>query len=206
MGKPAVEDLKLYSTDLRQYFVDAIESASKSQRVELDDHTQSYLAELLFGFSDARPEARPDLGTLMDRPVALQLSEAMSAPPGRRFKALKHIGDYCLYLTGFFHQALHRKPVSPSYYMDVGGGAYMRAARSLNDRTGDNPFVALFRNLAVRFDELVEVINAISEDCFNRDPDILRLYDRFLETGEPRLAARLTTLGVVLPGDGAVLQ
>lgn len=201
--KPA---LKIETSDLLDYFFDAIESASKNQHVELDEHTKSYVTNVLYSFSCSTGQAEQTLKALMEQPVALQMSEAMSAPPGRRFKSLKQIGDYCLYLTGFFHQALHRKPVSANYYMDMGGGAYLRAARSLTGHGGDNPFVTLFRNMATRFGELVDVINEISERSFNRSPDILRLYDRFLETGEPRLAKRLATLGVALPGDGQIIQ
>lgn len=188
------ERLVLTSDSLQDYFVEHVDAAVQRQGAAVEDETRAYLVQLLTSFAQRDALLTDDLEDVLDRPIALQLLDAMNGPSQRRFHRLRQIGDVCLYLTGYFSAALDRGVVDQRYYIDMGGGAYMRASNVLD---GDrNPFRVLYADLAHRFDLFVDLLNDISERAFDEDRDILRLYDRFLATGSDRLAGRLQALGV----------
>lgn len=185
----------LTSGRLADYFEHRVRNAVDNQGAALDEHTQAYVVNLLASFATRDALVADDRTDLLEEPLAVQMIRAMQAEPGRRFRLLRKIGDVSLYMTGYFSEALDRAPVDRSYYVDLGAGAYRRAAGSIAGST-DNPFRQLYCGLAARFGEIVEVLNEVSEHDQKRDVDILRLYDRYLETGSARLAARLAQLGV----------
>ncbi len=194
------DDAPPLSTDpgaLSLFFEDSVRNTLNQQQLDIDDHTQAYLVNLLTQFTQ-REALRTDKDQdLLDHPLALQVLSARTAETARRFHMLRQVGDVSLYMTGFFSERLQRGLVDTTYYVDVGAGAYRHAARSISG-PGDNPFRRLYEELAARFVDLMHVLNAVSARCFRADADILRLYDRYLATGSERLAAQLSALGVTV--------
>jgi hypothetical protein len=70
-----------------------------------------------------------------------------------RRRAYKHMGDYALFMAGFFPEHLGRagRPVSPAYYIVRGKSSYARLA----DLDRLEPAAALFRKLVDRFEACV---------------------------------------------------
>jgi hypothetical protein len=182
--------LTMNPADLRDYFREGLTEAATRQKVELDDPLREYLVTLLSSYSD--------LTDLLDEPIGVTVLKAMQAPPARRFQTLRQVGDYSLYVTGFFGDSISRTVNDEKYFIDLGAGAYRGAASSLTRGGSDNPFRTLLVHLGDRFVELVDLLNDLSERCFCREQDVLRLYDRFTATGSPRVAARLAGLGVAV--------
>ncbi len=178
----------LSNADLTDWFEDRLRGAIDNQGVELDANMRAYLVNLLTSFT-GQVEA-------LEKPVAIQLVGALEASPRDRFQKLREAGDFCLYLTGFFADSIDRGLLDRSYYCDMGAGAYRRAAGAIGVAGPENPFIGLYQGLAARFRQLVGLINEVSERCFGRDRDVLRLYDRFAATGDQQVAARLQRLGV----------
>lgn len=183
---------------LTAWFEDCLLGAIGNQGVELDPHMRAYVVNLLTTFSARRALRTDEDEDLLDRPVGLEVMRAMQAGRGRRFQKLRHIGDYTLYLTGFFADTVDRGLVDRDYYARVGRGAYLGAAGAIGVGGPDNPFRGLFEGLAQRFVELMHVINEVSERCFGRDADVLRVYDRYAATGSQQLASRLARMGVLV--------
>ena len=190
--------LALNPGDLGGYFRDGLTEAATRQRLELEDPLREYLVQLLTSFSGREALLTDDLTDLLDEPIGITVLRAMQAPPSRRFQTLKQIGDYSLYVTGFFADSISRSLNDEKYFIDLGAGAYRSAASSLTRGGSDNPFRALLNHLGDRFVEFVDLLNDVSERCFNREQDVLRLYDRFTSTGSPRVAARLAGMGVAV--------
>ena len=190
--------LTLSPVNLDEYFRDGLNEAAKHQKVELDDPTREYLVQLLTSFSARGALVTDELDDLMNEPIGMQVLRAMQAPPTKRFQSLKQIGDYSLYMTGFFSDSITRTLNDEKYFIDLGQGAYRGAASALTRGGDENPFRRLLNDLGSRFVSFVDLLNDVSERCFNREQDVMRLYDRFTATGSPRVAARLAQMGVAV--------
>jgi hypothetical protein len=192
------DGIRISAGSLSDYFVEVVDEAVDEHGVEIDEHVRAYLVSLLTQFAERKALVTDDLDDLLSQPLALQVLKAMQATPARRFQLLRQVGDFSLYLVGFFSDSFDRSAVDPGYYCEMGAGAYQRAADTLRHGGADNPFRQLYGRLATRFRDMATVLNGVSERCFAQEADILRLYDRFLATGSRRLAERLAQLGVAV--------
>ncbi len=189
---------------ISEFFLESVEAACRNQRVEASHGAQAYVAGLLEDF--VRPDANAALRETLDRPLTLVLDEAMQTPSGERFEKLRGLGDGTLYVSGFFGEHLERRGVDDEFVASIGGYAYRSAATMM--RAGSSPpttFFDLFTELAERFHALVEVIAEIADrtNFAPRTPSgTLRLYERWLRTGNERLARELAAHGMtpVKPG------
>src|SRR6476659_7306308 len=99
-------------SDLRDYFRREVSKALDSLRVECSDITSFYIVNLLADFADTN-----ELYEDADRPLALILAKAMESPPTERFRLLKKLGDFALYISGYFSDSLAGKVVDVDYYI-----------------------------------------------------------------------------------------
>jgi hypothetical protein len=183
---------------LTEFFRDSVHSAVERQKVDLDGHTEHYVVNLLtmFARSEALYDRTPEGIRL--RPLAHMFAEAAEAPAGeQRNRALQRLGDVSLFIAGFFAHGFARKLVDVDYHIAMGGRAYGTLAESVRGRTRGQVFAAIFTELAVKFQRLVDVLNDVSEMAYTHtDKDVLRLYEIWLKTGSPRARKLLEKLGV----------
>jgi len=181
-------------TNLREFFRDSVQQALRKQHVEVDDHTEHYVVNVLttFARSDELYERTPEGVRL--RPLALMLAEAAEAPTVEaRHRCLRKLGDVALFIAGFFAHSFARKLVDIDYHIAMGGRAYGTLADSV--RAGALPEV--FAELAQKFQRMVAVLNEVAETAYvHSDKDVLRLYEIWLKTGSPRAYDILRRLGV----------
>ncbi len=185
-------------TNLREFFHDSIQTALRKQRVDVDDHTEHYVVNVLTMF--ARSEElyeQTDEGMRL-KPLAHMLAAAAEAPtPQLRDQALRRLGDVSLFVAGFFAQSFARKLVDVDYHIAMGGRAYGTLAESTRNSLRGQAFSAVFLELAQKFQRLVDVLNDVAEMAYEHsDRDILRLYEIWLKTGSPRAFSLLRRLGV----------
>ena len=98
--------------NLQEFFRDSVHAALERQRVEVEDHTEHYVVNLLTMF--ARSEALFDgaSGRPQLKPLALMLAEAGEAPTREdRLRTLQRLGDVSLFMAGFFAQGFARRLV-----------------------------------------------------------------------------------------------
>ena len=183
----------------------------------VSDEGAWYLTSLLV------ERAHPDVAApeeAVDTLVELQLHAARGSR-SQAIRAYRSLGDRALVTSGFFRQSLTRKLVSRQYYLDMGAAAYDTLAGLLRAAGFGGPVVGegSSRGLDDIYDELAHAFEACSEvlsevrDAVRSDDggqitdgDIVELYEEWLATGSPRIAARLARLGVVpvSGGDGKV--
>ena len=197
MDRETTPQLCLSADALRQWFNDILRSAAEQHRLDLDEHTEAYVVDLLARFTERGALKTEQDQDLLEQPLAIQVLRARSAETTRRFQIMRQVGDVSLYLTGFFGERVDAGVIDRSYYVDMGSGAYRQAAGAVAGGS-DNPFRRLYEVLAARFVDLMLVLNEVSERCFRADTDVLRLYDRYLATGSERLVARLAQMGVAV--------
>jgi hypothetical protein len=185
-------------TNLREFFHDSVQTALRKQRVDVDDHTEHYVVNVLtmFARSEELYESTPEGIRL--KPLARMLADASEAPSSQqRDEALRRLGDVSLFVAGFFAQSFARKLIDIDYHIAMGGRAYGTLADNLRGSIRGQVFSAVFLELAQKFQRLVDVLNDVAEMAYTHtDKDILRLYEIWMKTGSPRAFAILQRLGV----------
>jgi hypothetical protein len=169
-----------------EYFKELVEGALAHQRIAAGELTSFYVVNLLTGF--LQQPAEDD-----QTPLAFRLAEALDAAGMRQRASLKQIGDFSLFVSGFFADSLSRKLVDVDYYVSIGGTAYTALSRYETDT-----FSPVFAELADNFVRFVDVLSEVSERAsLSSNADLLRLYERWLKTGSRRSGQLLAERGVV---------
>jgi hypothetical protein len=185
-------------TNLREFFHDSVQTALRKQRVDVDDHTEHYVVNVLtmFARSEELYESTPEGIRL--KPLARMLADASEAVSAQqRDETLRRLGDVSLFVAGFFAQSFARKLIDIDYHIAMGGRAYGTLADNLRGSIRGQAFAAVFLELAQKFQRLVDVLNEVAEMAYTHtDKDILRLYEIWMKTGSPRAFAILQRLGV----------
>lgn len=172
-----------------EYFKELVDSALARQHVQAGDLTTYYLVNLLCQF--VRPEAR---GAGLDtEPLAIQLTRALQSGGSEQRARLRSLGDFSLFMSGFFSDSFRRRTVDVDYYVSMGEYAY----GSLSRRDEDT-FAEVFGELANKFVGYMDVLADISErTAVTSSADLLRLYEKWLRTGSSRDGKRLVNRGIV---------
>lgn len=184
----------LVSENLFDFFNGRLAEVSAQQRAGLSKDAHIYLANMLVELADPqRIQGGEEPPTLADMHL-----RAANSPPELALRRYKELGDYALYMGGYFGDSLERKIVGVEYYADMGGSAFHRVA-GLSAVTGHLAQLReLFRELACTFRACLGVLAQVSDQGREkRSEDLGRLYERWLTTGDPHTHARLLALGVV---------
>lgn len=180
--------------NLFDYFHHRIEDAHADVPADLSGDTLLYLARLL------TEQARADRPTAPEHTLAELYGRACHAPPSEQLAAWRELGDRSLYLLGCFGESVQNTLVGPAYYKDMGSAAYWRADKVLK-RWFLDAFGPVFRELALSFEDAVELLDIVRARHDEAHPDaVLRLFQRWRETGSPELARRLRAMGITVKG------
>lgn len=189
--------------NLQDYFRTSVEEVIERQGAGIDPDATHYVVNLLTLFSRSAElyTDEPEYAGL--KPLALMLADAADAPsPEERNQSLKRIGDVALFFSGFFADSLATKVVDIDYYITMGGNAYGSLSEEIRGTFRGNAFAHIFRELAVKFQLLVDVLNEVRDAARGgSDHNLLRLYEVWRKTGSRRARTLLEQHGVVpLPG------
>jgi hypothetical protein len=184
--------------NLREFFRDSVHAALERQRIEVDDHTEHYVVNLLTTFARSETLFDGASGRPQLKPLALMLAEAGEAPTREeRLRTLQRLGDVSLFVAGFFAQSFARRLVDVDYHVAMGGRAYGTLAYSCSSGARGRALGAVFTELAQKFQRLVDALNDVSEMAHRHDQrDVLRQYEIWLKTGSPRAHGILRGLGI----------
>ena len=191
----------LFTTgDLHGFFQERVEEAVRHRRAPIRPETGCYLTALLV--EQGRREEEPGPQTLVE-----MQAEAIAAPAARAAPMWRRMGDHALVISGLFQEHLERRRLSRGYYEEMGAAAYARLGRLLRLGSGEGGGMGdIFAELGERFHACAEVLQEVREQAAPcSDEDVLRLYERYLQGGSPRIAERLQRLGVIpvrLRGEG----
>lgn len=182
-----------------EYFQGAVAGAVASLKLKVSEHSQVYLAQLLGQFINVENLYPLDSEGNKAETLTEQLAVALEQETHeQRVVRLRKLGDFSLYVAGFFSDSFNRKLIDVDYYIGMGGAAYESVALMEEKKSKSQ----LFMELSKRFPDFVEVLGQISEESgFNlaNDKDLLRMYDLYLKTGSDRKAKQLAKAGIVAP-------
>ena len=185
--------------NLADYFRTSIDSVISRQGVDVDPHAAHYVVNLLTLFSRSE-ELYEDRGESYGlRPLALMMADAADAKTvAERNYALQRIGDVALFISGFFADSLANKAVDVDYYIYMGGSAYGSLSEEVRRTFRGRAFAAVYRELAEKFQVLVDVLNEVRDEARSEsDRDLLRTYEIWLKTGSQRARTLLVDNGIV---------
>ncbi|HLB58742.1 MAG TPA: hypothetical protein VJL87_01480 [Bdellovibrionota bacterium] len=191
--KRATREFDLLTTP-EQFFFELVSKALCSQKVSASKTVEIYLVNLLSHFLSADL-----LKEFESAPLALQYHQAATAPPDGQLNALRQLGDYSLYISGFFSESLNRKIVDVDYYIAMGERAYDH----LSGLHRENVMQKMFGELSKNFPQLVDVLTEVSHSTqiSTEHTNILRIYEKWLLTKSDRLKALLAQHGLIpIPG------
>lgn len=185
--------------NLLDYFRHSIECVISEQGVTVEPHATHYVVNMLTLFSRS-DELYDDDGEVFGlKPLALMLADASDAPsPEARSTALQRIGDVALFISGFFADSLATRAVDLDYYIHMGGSAYGSLSAETRGTFRGRAFAATYRELAAKFQVLVDVLNEMrARERQESDIDLLRTYAVWRKTGSKRAEKLLRQQGVV---------
>ena len=183
-----------------EFFREQLERAMDHQKVSTSEFTQFYLVNLLAGC--VRGELPPSEPGYDETPLAVLYVRAIQSSRRDRAKLLRAMGDTALFVSGFFADSVSGRLVDLDYYKAMGGFAYARLAQDEDPRVF-GPEV--FSELSGRFTQFADLLSEISEQShLASNQSVMRLYERWIQTGSRRVAALLAERGItpVLPGEG----
>lgn len=173
-----------------EYFKDLVESSLARQHIQAADLTEYYLVNLLCQY--IRLDAASGLGD-DGEPLAVRLARALQSGGVEQRARLRSLGDFSLFMSGFFSESFRRKLIDIDYYVSMGEYAYASLGRRDEDA-----FSEVFAELANKFVGFSDVLADISErTALVSHSDVLRLYEKWLRTGSERDGQRLVDRGIV---------
>lgn len=126
-----------------------------------------YLSSMLVRFVhiDGLYHLRDDSGVPLKYLVEM-MARAEESPPPRNAEAFQHVGDYALFVLGFYPESLsgRRKLVGPDYYAEQGRRSYLRAAELFRE----TPAAPFLRKLASQFEATAVALHLVRD--YTHDP------------------------------------
>jgi hypothetical protein len=183
-----------------EFFREQLEKAMEHQKVSTSAFTEYYLVNLLS--ASVHGDLPPSEPGFDETPLAVLYVRAVQASRGERTRLLRMMGDTALFVSGFFADSLSRGLVDLGYYKTMGGQAYARLSR---EESALGVGSDVFSELSGRFCEFADVLAEVSETShLSTNTSVLRLYERWVQTGSRRAAVLLAERGIapLPPGDG----
>lgn len=190
----------LNAPSLPEYFRHLVRGAIDRQKgrgnIQAPEEVEFYLVNLLQDCLSTHQLYKTPTEGFREEPLAFIYIRAIQADAEARAGLLKRLGDFSLFISGFFPESLTRRLVDVAYYIQMGETAY----GSLSQLTARRSALSqIFGELSNHFVTYVDVLSEVSEkSAVQKDTDLLRLYELWLKTGSER-AARLLSREGILP-------
>src|SRR6476660_9079292 len=166
-----MDDPLLQEQSPAEYFRDLIDAALARQHLRANELTAYYLVNRLCRFM--RPGGRMPFADDSHQPLALRLGRALESGGMEQRARLRNLGDFSLFMSGFFSDSFRRRSVDVDYYVSMGEFAYGSLSRRDEEAFGD-----VFAELAGKFVAFTDVLSEVSERTgLASHSDILRLYE-----------------------------
>ncbi len=186
------------SASVRDFFEESVNESLRARSLDASAGARAYLIGVLE--DQAKPSRRVDQA--IDGPLAFMLADALAvARPAERFERLRCLGDAVLYAAGFFRGHFGARGVDETYVVRMGQKAYSGARQVLVPGGREVASDAdVFGELSDGFEAFLRVFEDVADGtkCLgaSSSTDVLKLYERWLQTGSDRLATALGAQGI----------
>jgi hypothetical protein len=182
-----------------EFFHSKITEASRHLKVDLEEHVEFYLVNLLTRFvaSSTVEGDGEDFDDILSTPLAFMLRRAIEAPSDKQPHLYRRLGDASLYVSGFFQDYFNKKTFDINYYINMGASAYEQASSLTKNQIRDESLQATFISLSRNFNQMVDIVAQASDSTsLQQDKDLLIIYDRWNRSGSERLRSILEDKGI----------
>jgi len=141
------------------FFNELVERVLGDKKASINDQLKFYLVSLLS--ENVKPDIllkKNEKHPYADEPLAVIFQQSQFEADEKRKQMLKYVGDYSLYVAGYFQESLNRKIVGPDYYVCIGGEAF----RSLSSISKQKSLSELYYDIFYNFAELLFALRDIS--------------------------------------------
>ena len=184
----------LQEVPLTEFFRERVQTALARQQLAASALTEFYLVNLLQEFRKTEKLFEQQGSQMAEKPLAILLAEAVAGNLQTKIRCLKQLGDVSLYTAGFFGERIKRKLIDIRYYIRMGGGAYSNLAGILSNQ---KTFAELYGELSQLFPSLVDVLAEVAvHSHWQTNRDLLKIYERWLATGNEALEKLLNEEGI----------
>lgn len=183
----------IQGSKLKEVLREQIRNAILKEEIAASEVAEFYLVNLLSEYH--RMEHLLSSSEDSEKPLAILLLETMNGDSLKRIRSLKRLGDTALLAAGFFADSIRRGPVDSSYYISIGGAAYGSLSYLYE---GQVSLAELYSEMAAKFASFVEVLGHVAPWNQNaaNDSELIRIYERWLVTGDERLKRVLEEKGI----------
>jgi hypothetical protein len=186
--------------DISNYFQHHVSRALKANHIEISQTSKIYLINLLSEFIKSRRAFH--LQNEDDGPLAVIFLQAFAKDINEQIKIFRDLGDFSLFITGFFPDSFNKKIVDIDYYIGIGSNAYNTLSSIFTRFYPQNDIYPLYQELADKFVSLVNILSDISEEgAVKFNEGLLRTYERWMKTGSIRDKKLLVQHGVIPNAD-----
>ncbi|HJP19504.1 MAG TPA: hypothetical protein QF468_12730, partial [Nitrospinota bacterium] len=134
-----------------EYFREMVNSAVENLHVHADEEVIFYIVNLLSEFlkidnlyTDLDPNAD-------EEPLTLLLEKALNSDQNEQIQRFKHLGDFSLFISGFFYDSLYKKLASLDFYKIIGCTSYNQLASIMKTKAQSKVFWELYHQLGENF-------------------------------------------------------
>ena len=182
-----------------EYFREKVNTAVEELHVDVDEIVVFYLVNLLSEFHkiekitlDIEPKADEEA-------LSILLEKALFSNQNEQIKRFKHLGDFSLFISGFFPDSIYKRLVDHKFYMSVGSIAYNQLADIMRTKAQSKTFWVLYKELAKNFSAFVDVLSEVSGKSMSHSSNyILKVYERWLKRKSPRDEKILRKEGIAI--------
>lgn len=196
----------LDASSLPEFFRERVREAIVRQKVKAPESVEYYLVNLLRMGMRVRDIYPAPTEGFREEPLAFLYGRAIQADQSSlRINLFKQLGDFSLFISGFFPASFTRQLVDIAYYIQMGENAYNHLSQELDRHSA---LFEIYHELARRFVAYVDILSEVSEkSSLKSDSDLLRLYEMWLKTGSDRAKQLLSQEGIVpIAGSTVKLQ
>ncbi|MEI6093273.1 MAG: hypothetical protein WCQ47_06280 [bacterium] len=184
----------IITKQMDEFFKDQIDIAIKNQNVKISELAKLYLVNLL-SKNTKENIVNGDLNqTYGDTPLSIIFHKSLMEPIEQKKIMLKYVGDYSLYVGGFFSESFNRKIIDLPYYINIGGLAFS----NLSKVAGSSELRSIYKDVCARFSTLIDILIEVSFDTnITKVEDLIKSYDRWAQTGSAVLKRKLMEKGIM---------
>ncbi len=166
-----------------EYFREMVNAAIESLHVRADEEVIFYIVNLLSEFHKIE-NVYKDLDPNSDQePLTALLEKALNSDQNEQIQRFKYLGDFSLFISGFFSDSLYKKLVSHDFYKIIGCTSYNQLAAIMKSKVQSKTFWELYYELAENFSVFVDILSEVSDKSFSHtNKNILKVYERWLKT------------------------
>jgi hypothetical protein len=191
----------IHGSQLTEVIRDKVKNAFIAEHLETSEMVEFYVVNLLQEFHNAEGLVMIRGRAAIEKPLSVMLLEALNGSTSDQIRCLKRVGDLALVVSGFFGDSLHRGLMRPSYYISIGETAYGSLA-CIHEK--DGAFFEIYLELTKKFAGFARVISTVAPwNDARSDAEVLKIYERWIMTGDNTLRQVLEQKGILEPGANA---